>query len=108
MRYNNCYCPRHYDNMVLLGSALNEVLTERYLIFRKQQRFLFWNYVEEINVRMPKHYRDNYKEELIKFKMRCIELVDQGYSNKDINEAVQERWRKEIADYFMNKNMVWE
>lgn len=108
MRYNNCYCSRDYDNMVLLGSALNEVLTERYLIFGKQQRFLFWNYVEEINVCMPKHYKDNYKEELIKFKMRCIELIDRGYNNGYMTDELSERWRKEIADYLMSKNKVWE
>ena len=108
MRYNNCYCSRDYDNMVIFASALNEVLTERYLIFRKQKRFLFWDCVGEINVRMPKHYKDNYKEELIKFKMQCIELIDKGYNNEYMTEEVQERWRKEIADYLMSKNKVWE
>jgi hypothetical protein len=94
--------------MVIIASALNEVLTERYLIFRKQKRFLFWDYTEEINVRIPKDYIDNYKEELIKFKMKCAELFDQGYNNGYITEEMIDCSRKEIADYFMSKNKVWE
>lgn len=101
-------CNNYDDSMRLFASALNEVMMERYLIFRKQQRCLFWNYVEEINVRMPKHYRDNYKEELIKFKMRCIELIDQGYENGYFTEELIEKWRKQISDCLISKNVIWE
>jgi len=78
------------------------------LIFRKQKKFLFWDYIEEIDVHIPKDYRDSYKEKLIKFKMRCIELIDRGYDNGYMTEELLESWRNEIAYYLMNKNMVWE
>ena len=108
MKYTNCYCPRDYDNMALIGSALNEVLTERYWIFRKQKKFLFWDYTEEINVRIPKDYQSQYEQKKIEFKMKCVELVDQGYNNGYMTEELLQRWRKEIADYLMSKNKVWE
>lgn len=106
MRYNNCYY--NYDSNRIFWSAFAEALTERYWIFRKQKRFLFWDYIEEINVRVPKHYEDQYKQKRIEFKMKCVGLVDQGYNNGYMTEDLLECWRKEIADYLMNKNTVWE
>ena len=108
MNYNNCYCSRDYNNMAMFASALNEALVERYLIFRKQKTVLFWVHIDEIEVHIPKHHRDNYKQKLIEFKLRCIELVDQGYENGYFTEELIEKWRKEISEYLMNKNVVWE
>ena len=108
MRYNDCYCPHYDDSMRLFTSALNDVLTERYLIFRKQKTFLFWDYIEEINVHIPKDYQPDYNQKAIEFKMRCVELIDQGYKNEYITEELLERGRMQIADYLISKNIVWE
>lgn len=101
-------CNNYDDSMRLFASALNDVLTDRYLIFRKQKRFLFWDYIEEIDVRVPKEYQPQYDQKLIEFKMRCIELIDQGYENGYFTEELIEKWRKQISDYLISKNVVWE
>jgi hypothetical protein len=106
MRYNNCYCD--YDSNRLFWSALAEVLIERYWIFRKQKKFLFWDYTEQIDVRLPKDYQSQYEQKKIEFKMKCVELVDQGYNNGYMTEELLERWRNEISSYLINKNVVWE
>ena len=108
MNYNDCYCQRDYNNMAMLASALNEVMTERYWIFRKQKRCLFWDYTEEVDVRVPKDYQSDYKQKIIEFKMRCIELIDKGYKNGYVTEDLCDNWRKEISEHLMNKNVMWE
>lgn len=94
--------------MRLFASALNEVMTERYWIFRKSKRFLFWDYTEEVDVRVPKDYQSDYKQKIIEFKMRCIELIDQGYKNGYMTEDLCDNWRKEISEHLMSKNVIWE
>lgn len=108
MRYNYCYCPRDYENLQLLVSTLNEVMTDWYLTFSKQNRFLIWNLTEEVDVFVPKHYTPHYEQKMMECKMRCIELIDLGYTNGYFTEDVIETMRMEIATYLMNKNTVWE
>jgi hypothetical protein len=89
-------------------SALFNVMIERYWIFRKQKKFLFWNYVEEVDVRIPKDYQPEYNQKLIEFKMECISLIDKGYRCGFVTEELEELWRKQISKYLIDKNVVWE
>lgn len=107
-----CCCEPDYETTRMFYSALADVLTEYYVIFRRYRtfKFLFWTmqHVEEKYVRVPKEYQDNYEEKLMTMKKEMIALTDRGYSTPDITEEVEQRWRDEIGKYHALKNEVWE
>ena len=107
MRYDGCYCPKYDDGMRLFAHALNDVLTEHYMIFYKHEKVWFWNHIDKQNVRVPKHYEEEYNKKVIEYMKLCISLIDQGYEH-GIKPEIEEKYRSRIAEYQMNKNEVWE
>ena len=111
MNYH-CYCQRDVDSMAIFGAALRDVLTDRYLIFRKQEmRKILWFWYSkdiEINLRVPKHYEDNYREKIITFLKEGISLSDRGFYNPYFDDQNLEKAKQRVAEYQMQKNKVWE
>ena len=108
----SCCCPRDYEAVATMYGTLLDVMTDHYVIFRRQYHlnipFIKINRIEEKYVRYPRGFEDNLKEKRIQFAKECISLVDAGYSNSLFNDIHQERFRKEIAEYQMSRNEVWE
>ena len=109
MNHCRCYCQHDYDSMALWVSALNDVLTDRYLIFRKPAvRYWFFNTFDKKMVRVPKYYEENYRENRISFLKECITLIDQGYKNQEFTDDRIEQSREIIREYQLERNEVWE
>lgn len=106
-----CYCNYDYESMAMIGAALNDVLTERYLIFHKtvESQFLWyrWDKTVTVEVHVPKYNGDGYKEKYMNFMKECISLHDRGYTHGPMTEEFVEKFRARIAEYQMNKNEVW-
>lgn len=98
--------------MAIFGAALRDVMTDHYLIFRKQEmrRLLWFWYSKNIEtyVRVPKHYEDDYQEKVITFLKEVVSLVDRGYYHPYFDDQDIENAKQKIAQYQMQKNMVWE
>ena len=98
--------------MRMFAGALLESMTEYYAVFRKMHkvRFLFWVFDREetADVHIPKHYKDNYDENLMVFKKECIALIDGGYTNGNVTNELADKWRLQIAEYQQQKCGVWE
>ena len=105
-----CHC--NDDGMRLMAQGLAYAMTEFYILFRKpsQYQFLFLTLNKEsvVQLRMPKHLEDNYKEKVFRFKKDAIALIDQGYSQGRIDLEVADKWRNEIGIYQQGRNEVWE
>lgn len=90
----------------------NEVLTERYLIFRgKQERKFLWiSYIKNISVglRVPKHYEKDYQNKFIEFLKEGVSLTDRGFYHSLFDGDSLETARHKIAEYQIKKNEVWE
>jgi len=109
----NCRrCDCDMENISLIANAMNEVLTERYAVFRKQRKFgfLFWtfNTTDEELVRIPKRYRGNYQEDLLAMKKEIVSLIDRGYHNEAITMEIEQDLREQIAEYQIGRGKVWE
>lgn len=108
----SCYCYDDYYSRRMLAQAFWYAMTEYYIIFRKPRKiqFLLWttNHEDTVDVRMPKRTDKDYTKAKIDFKKECVGLIDLGYTYPDLTEDVVEDWRKEIAEYLMEKNEVWE
>lgn len=106
----NCVCYND-DGMRMLGKALAYAMTEFYARFRKTRKvqILFWefNHEETVDVRIPKHYEEDYSKKIMQFKKECIGLIDNGYTNMRINK-LEDSWRDEIAEYQQRIGEVWE